>query len=151
MPCGYSLPAEKRYRRLQETRREENDAARRESTDRRKAKSVAAENAPEQRANQPGAGWSWNLRLFRYSGFCAPVVPRTCALGFLPNDRKFSPASFRASDRQQRFAADLAPPSIARPRAVDLLAGRARRFSLDALVTPAENAGLTVRISATRP
>jgi len=40
---------------------------------------------------------------------------------------------------------------VAHPRAVDLFAGRAERFSLDALVTLAENAGLTVRVSATRP
>jgi hypothetical protein len=29
------------------------------------------------------------------------------------NDREFNPASFRASGRWQRFAADLAPPSVA--------------------------------------
>lgn len=40
---------------------------------------------------------------------------------------------------------------IARPRVVDLLAGRAERFRLDALVTLALRAGLNVRIRATRP
>lgn len=40
---------------------------------------------------------------------------------------------------------------VARPRVVDLIAGRAERFSLDALVTLAGRVDLTVRISATRP
>ena len=40
---------------------------------------------------------------------------------------------------------------IAHPRAVDLREQRAERFSLDALVTMAERAGLNVRLRATRP
>jgi len=40
---------------------------------------------------------------------------------------------------------------IAHPRAVDLREQRAERFSLDALVTLAEHAGLNVRLRATRP
>ena len=40
---------------------------------------------------------------------------------------------------------------IAHPRAVDLREQRAERFSLDALVTLAERAGLNVRLLATRP
>ena len=48
-----------------------------------------------------------------------------------------------------REAAELL--GIARSRAIDLLAGRAERFSLDALVMLAASAGLTVRITATRP
>lgn len=40
---------------------------------------------------------------------------------------------------------------IAHPRAVDLREQRAERFSLDALVTLAERAGLNVRLRATRP
>ena len=39
---------------------------------------------------------------------------------------------------------------IAHPRAVDLRELRAERFSLDALVTLAERAGLNVRVRATR-
>jgi len=58
-------------------------------------------------------------------------------------------AHLRQQAQTGREAAELL--GVARSRAVDLLAGRARRFSLDALVTLAENAGLTVRISATRP
>lgn len=40
---------------------------------------------------------------------------------------------------------------IAHPRAVDLREQRAERFSLDALVTLAERAGLNVMVRATRP
>ena len=41
--------------------------------------------------------------------------------------------------------------NIAHPRAVDLREQRAERFSLDALVTLAERARLSVRLRVTRP